>query len=409
MISRLIRHAHIEAATVLVLGIGLITGILLARILGPTGRGQIAIYVAVAQTVVLFATLSLDKGLAYVLQRPDASDESMQDKIFRSLKLWMPGCSLLASFVAVAAASVFNFDLPLAALLVISCAMGVQAEFLCGWLIGKKNLAVLGVFRVANSVIWLLGIGLLVVLPIPNDNVLWVAATYLVAVAIAVLFVSIRTGFPYSSLRFPASGLTKLRTSIVKYGIGYHPSTVLAFLSFRLDILLLPFIATDYEVGIYAVAVTPAMTVLGVRSALVVRGLANQKYVNVRLQVAFLAAVLLAVAALPWLIPLLFGQQYSEAVVPAQILVVGAVFDLFSGALGAKFAAIGRLTLAALIQGFVVALIIVGFMFLGATGSTQLVDVALVVTGARLFVGFASLLVLYRMEKTSVDCSTQRD
>jgi len=104
---------------------------------------------------------------------------------------------------------------------------------------------------------------------------------------------------------------------------------------FRIDRLLLGFLATTAEVGIYSVAVTMTEALLLIPISIgqamfhrLASGRMPLEAMNrLRLANLILSGVEAAVLGLvsPWLIELLFGRDYHLAVTPLRILLVGAV------------------------------------------------------------------------------------
>ena len=104
---------------------------------------------------------------------------------------------------------------------------------------------------------------------------------------------------------------------------------------FRMDRLLLGFVATTAEVGIYSVAATMTEALLLIPLSIgqaVFHRLASERMPLAamrRLRVASVVVSTLGAAVLgivsPWLIDLLFGPDYHGAVTPLRILLVGAV------------------------------------------------------------------------------------
>lgn len=104
---------------------------------------------------------------------------------------------------------------------------------------------------------------------------------------------------------------------------------------FRIDRLLLGFLATTAAVGIYSVAVTMTEALLlipiSIGQAMFHRLASGRMQLQAmrRLRVASLMVSTLGAAVLwlvsPWLIDLLFGRDYQTAVTPLRILLIGAV------------------------------------------------------------------------------------
>lgn len=122
---------------------------------------------------------------------------------------------------------------------------------------------------------------------------------------------------------------------LLSQGLKFWGMTLGQAVAFRIDLLLLGFIASAHAVGIYAVAVTPAgltQVISNSLSQVVYREAAIGKlrirrlfaWAFVALCVAGAYATVLAIAA-PWVMPLVFGSEYSESVPVVRILLIGEV------------------------------------------------------------------------------------
>lgn len=123
---------------------------------------------------------------------------------------------------------------------------------------------------------------------------------------------------------------------LIKKGVRFWGMSLGETLTFRSDQLLLSALSTTYHVGIYAVAVTPAGLVQIISNSigqvlfrqaavhqLHARTIAKWMALVLSLTVGY--ALVLSLVA-PWVIPLVFGTDYSEAVTIVRILLIGEVF-----------------------------------------------------------------------------------
>jgi O-antigen/teichoic acid export membrane protein len=138
---------------------------------------------------------------------------------------------------------------------------------------------------------------------------------------------------------------TDLMAGILRYSLPLFMIS-LGFLALtEIDTLMLGFLATDFEVGQFAIAkqlanklpqfaLALSMGTMPVFARLSPENLAamRAKYKLVlRLNaLAFLPGGLLLILLSPWLIPLIFGPEYRGAVLPLQILTVWVVLSSFN-------------------------------------------------------------------------------
>lgn len=387
-----LRSLHLETAALAVPLILFVSGISLARGLGPASRGQLAVFMVGGATAAFVATLSLDKGIIHELRfaRVDARPD-----VWASSLVGVRATSAGALIIGAIWAWVVGLTLFLGVAMAATAALWVWMEANSGWAIGTGQLWVLSRWRVATPACWAVSVlGVMVIIPASHDiaRLNCLAVAFLATMLGPTLWLRRRATIPAVKPKF----IDGYWNSIWNYGIRYHPTSLATYLTSRVDLLVLPLLTTDYAVGIYAVAVTPSALVGASRSALVVRGLAGSQVPGRKFWAALVCGAALGALSLPWVIPALYGVDYSGAVVPAQILVIGAIFDLPTGLLGARWAGDRQLGRAFTLQGAVLAASAIGLVVLWLRGDTSLVLVALVVTLARVAIGFVSMILLAR-------------
>ena len=161
---------------------------------------------------------------------------------------------------------------------------------------------------------------------------LWIFALGPLAVAVAAALA--RPSLSVVAFGRPRAGLA-LRS--IREGLRNYPGEVAAMLHFRADVLLLGILAPTASLGIYVVAyqsVEPILILssagaatilaLGHGRAEVERGAVTARLIRETLLVGGLLAVLVAVLS-PVLVPLVYGQDFAESVVPVLILLPGIV------------------------------------------------------------------------------------
>lgn len=123
---------------------------------------------------------------------------------------------------------------------------------------------------------------------------------------------------------------------LLKKGLRFWGMSLGETLTFRSDQLLLSALSTTYNVGIYAVAVTPAGLIQIISNSIgqVLFRQAALRALTTRTIIKWVALVLgLTIAyglvlggVAPWIIPLVFGEDYADSVLIVRILLIGEVF-----------------------------------------------------------------------------------
>jgi O-antigen/teichoic acid export membrane protein len=367
--------------------------LILARALGPTGRGTIAFVTVTAIVASRLAGLGMGEATAvFVAQRPELRGTLLANAI-----VFMAGTGLLAAAVACGALAALGDARPAGVgapeLAIIACATLVSALGDAGYafLLGSDRLRHLGLITAAGS--WIYPLFLAALWSTVGLTVLRAALAWTVAESIRAL------AFLGQSRR----GLVLSRVDpdqlveAVRYGSRAWIGSLARFLNFRTDQILMGFLASEAALGVYAVAVNASEVLLylpaamatallpaaaradvGVRTAHALRAFRSAALVTV---VAGIAAALLG----PLLLPVIFGQSFEASVGPFLWLLPGALgfvsVAVFSYALVAGSApglsSVGPL--ASLVVGVVLDLVLIPRF--GASGAAAAASLAFLAGG----------------------------
>jgi O-antigen/teichoic acid export membrane protein len=325
------RTAGFNAATVAAAGIG---GIIIARTVGPSVRGEYAAITAWFGVVLIFGQMGQPAALCfYVARDPLRAREYVATS--RAMMLVTGIVALIAGMClapvlsrgnpAVAVGYRIAFGASIAAYVGASYTFSLQARDLHQW-----NLT-----RVSQPVLNLLIIGLLWSLKILTLR------TALIAMAVTLL---LQTCWAYRCCR--RSGLAPGRPEIrlirplAAYGMAQIAALTPATLNSQLDQLVLSQAVASADLGRYAIAVSltslPIPLISAIGNVAFPRLAARQVITEATRQLQVLAilgsgglaaGMLIPFAAVSyWLVPLVFGEGYRGAVPLIWILTPGAVF-----------------------------------------------------------------------------------
>ncbi|HEY7795611.1 MAG TPA: oligosaccharide flippase family protein [Gaiellaceae bacterium] len=379
--------------------------LLLARLLGASGRGSMAFVVVSALFLGRVAALGLGEATTvFVAQRETVRRELLTNAIvFTALS----GLVVAVAFVATMALAhglrpngVDNAELiALGAGIVATSIAEGTGGFLRG--LGRfRTLAIVG--GVAPWIYLLLLVGF--ELGRPDLTVTVAAIAWAVHTWVEVIW-----GVVASSR---ATGFGRVVGSLARGAIGFGArawfGTLAGFLNARADQLLMAFIASEVALGVYAVAVNASETLLylpaSVGLALLPRisAIAAPERVQTtllvfrRLLLVTSAAGVVAAVVGPPLIPRLFGDHFHDSVTPFLLLIPGALgytgLTVFTNALAAT-AAPGRSSLASLVTlvtGVTLDLLLIPPF--GASGAAFAATAAFVTGGA-------TAIVLFRLRE----------
>lgn len=322
----------LTAGTNIILALlGLLTGVLAARLLGPLGRGELAAIQTWPSFIATVATLGLADALVFFSARePDRAGRYMGSAMALALLSSLPfmavGYLAMPLFLSaqssevVAAARWYLLLVPIFAL------VGMPYHPLQG----RNDLAVWNALRITPNIGWL-GV-LIVAWLLGRKQPGFVAVSYLATLAMlffpVIYTVSRRVPGPFWP-DFSKGG------HMLRYGLPSMLSSVPQMLNLRLDQMLMAALLPAQTLGLYVVAVAWSSVVQPLLSALgavlfprVASEQTPSQQSRIFAQGSRLGALLSFMIALvvmvftPLAVPLFFGAEFTAAIPAALVLVV---------------------------------------------------------------------------------------
>jgi O-antigen/teichoic acid export membrane protein len=404
MLRRLLARGLVRAGIVtyvfsaLTLVANLVTGIVSARALGPSGRGVFVALTTVSQLAGLLFAVGVANSLSYyIARRPEDGP--------RLLTTWtamlVPLTALAIAISELLLPTIFSGDqqaIDLGRWFMLSIVLVVGLELNYGLLLGMHDFFVYNVLRFAQAA-----------LIAAAFVVLWVADEMTVENALIAAIVGSTTamaaGLARSVVRVGVGRLDpKLGATSLWYGVRGQGSTVATNVTARLDVAMLPAFVTNANVGLYSVAANLSLIVHQLSNTfagLVLPAAASDpergriKVIGslwASLVVAGALAVVLALFARP-LIGLVYGDSFRDAAEPLLLLLPGVVLFAGSSILAAGVYAAGRPFTATFAQLLGMAVTVVGlFVFLRSGGITA----AAIVSTVSYATVFVAMLIAYK-------------
>ncbi len=367
--------------------------LIVARALGPAGRGTVA-FITVAALVVAHVS-GLGVGEATMVL--SARQPERRPVLLANAMAFFLGSGFVAATLAflglalsgIEPAGVGTPELVILSLGIISCAAG-EAGY--SFLVGAERLRRLAYITGCAS--WVYAGLVLVLWAGPGLTVGRAALAWTVTEALrAIVLLSL-------SSRLTILGLPDRRLLVEEIGFGLRLwiGSLARFLNFRTDQILMGFLATEAALGFYAVAVNVSEVLLYLPSSagtallpLIARtepARRGEETLRAFRSVVFVSAAGAAVAAVigPVLLPLVFGDPFDESVVPFLWLLPGtlgyAASAVFSNALvGSSSPGLSSLgPIVSLTVGFALDLALIPTH--GATGAAAAASAAFLVGGA---------------------------
>jgi O-antigen/teichoic acid export membrane protein len=367
--------------------------LIVARALGPAGRGTVAFITVTALVVAHMAGLGVGEATIVL----SARDPARRPVLLANALAFFLGSGLTAATLAflglalsgIEPAGVGTPELVILSLGIVSCAAG-EAGY--SFLVGVERLRQLALITGCAS--WVYA-GLVFVLwagpglTVGRAALAWTATEALRAVVLISL-----------SSRGTILGLPNRQLIVEEIGFGLRlwVGSLARFLNFRTDQILMGFIATEAALGFYAVAVNVSEVLLYLPSSaatallpLIARTESSrrgQQTLRAFRSVIFVTAVGVGAAALlgPVVLPAVFGDAFDESVIPFLWLLPGtfgyAASAVFSSALvGSSSPGLSSLgPIVSLVVGFALDLALIPPF--GATGAAAAASVAFLIGGA---------------------------
>jgi len=238
---------------ILLIGIGLITSVIVARVLGPEGRGLYAVAATIVAIGVQFSNLGLHASNTYYVARD------------RELLPALVGNTIVVSFGFGGLGCVFTWIIfslwpnlaPLNGLLLILSLtwipFGLAYMLLQNLLLGIQEVRSYNKIELTTKILGVGFIGLVIFLR--NVRVEEVFSAGLIALVISFLWALWRLLMKIPNLPIPSFALFKEN---IQYGIKAYLAAFFAFLILRVDLLMVKYILSAEEAGYYSIAVSMA-------------------------------------------------------------------------------------------------------------------------------------------------------
>ena len=325
------------SSQILIFALGFITSIILARTLGPTGKGIYALIILIPAVMLKLGSLGIEAANVYFVgskqyEPKDVVSNSLLSSILLSLFLILLflGISYLSAFKTYLNSNQINiFYLWL---VVLTIPFSLFSGFLRSIFLGKEEIITFNKINIFQTIIQLVLI--VIFLMILKQGVSGAVNAYILTIMFVFVFVI-----------FLIKKITKIKLSFnrklfkdsVRYGVKAYFGNLAQFLNYRLDMFLVAFFLTPAAVGYYSLAVGIAEKLWMLPGAIAtvlfprVSSLKDKEANNLTPRVArhtffiiFILSLILAILAKP-LVKILFGDAFLPSIMPLLILLPGIV------------------------------------------------------------------------------------
>jgi len=323
-------------ATVAALLANLATGILIARSLGTSGRGELAAIAAAPQLMAWLFTLGCREAVTFHQARHPEDAGRLATTwavLFIPISAIAVGCGLLLLPFLFAAQTESAYRL--AQVYMFMTAVFLLTEVALALAIGDEDFIFYNAMRVLLPVITAVGY---VALWFTGGLTVGTALAVLAGAACVTTIAAWRRAAKRHGLRRPDIGLGR---STLWYGMRAHGTGLGSIINVRLDLTLMPAFLSAVSVGLYSVATNLAWIVISVSGflyTLILPAAARagasagdivRRALHVTMATGLALALPLGVLA-NLLVPAVYGSDFDGSVFPLRILLPGCV--LYAGA-----------------------------------------------------------------------------
>lgn len=330
----------------MILVTNLATGIIVARALGPAGRGELAATLLIAQMAAWLFGVGNGEAISYHRSRhPEDAPKLLSGWMIVTPPLALLGIAVTELLLPVVFAAQTSEAIDLARVYALTIPLVAFQGIFNGMLLGDEDFFSYNVIRFLVPAITAVGYALC-----------WLTGVFSVEAALIANVVGnavALTAASYRSLR--RHGLAHPDWPMFRknfwYGAKAHAGSIAGLVNARLDLLIIPAFLSAASVGLYSVAtnVNSIITILVGTVAVMVLPVAARRQDSARqviltlqatMGIALVIAIPLAALA-PILLGLVYGSEFEAASLSLRILLPGAVLQagvlvLWTGLLAAN-------------------------------------------------------------------------
>jgi O-antigen/teichoic acid export membrane protein len=328
------RSALTLGTTFAILGMGLVSGALLARLLGVQGRGLLAAVILWPSIVAYLGDLGGPLAYTYLAATQPTKLRFLIGNAFALTLVQATALSLIGIPIILFALQKYPKVVGVAvAFLLVYLPLNLLSRYLNAIQQGLRQFGRFNAVRLSVQLSYLLGV--LVIFALGLNQIIWAVVVILISNIITTLVTLLflfRSAWGRPGVDFALAKQT------FHYGLRAHIGNLTPIDSMQLDLLVVVAILGARNAGLYAVAASAAMVVRAQGGALgmvalphVAAALTIEEKREVAISVFRLALVLhlitaigiVAVAGI--LVPAIYGKEFADAIPIVRVLVLGIV------------------------------------------------------------------------------------
>ncbi|WP_173275821.1 oligosaccharide flippase family protein [Paenibacillus sp. NEAU-GSW1] len=342
--------ARIFASNVFILVLSTLTGIMIARFLGPVGRGEQAVMIMWPQVLSCLVTLGLPSSVIYCIKKNESDQASLY---FSAIAIG----AVIGSLAVVAGLFVIPSRMEEYSPAVIEFAKWalIVTPFSLLGLVNNAALQARDEFTLFNTVRYVPNIMTLLFLSIlvftNHVNPFLTSLAYLTPQIPVTLWLIVRMSVIYrANWKVNAQSIRTL----AGYGVRSYGTDLAGTMSYYIDQIIVVSLLMPQSLGLYVVALSLSKILNTVQVSVVsvffpeASRLEKQSAIEYTLKVfrltsiITLALALLALLLSPYALPLLYGASFAKAVPVLEILLLQVVIASGADTLSQGYMAIGK-------------------------------------------------------------------
>ncbi len=348
-----IRHSDLVstvATDLFLVALSTVSGILVARLLGPAGRGEFAIAILWPSMLAAFGMLGVKEALTFERARgnhPQAvlAGTAITLALCQSVLLVGFGALLIPLLTRTQSQEVTRASLTF----LLFIPTNLVAQVALGLLQGSLDLLVFNALRISVGMVYLAALLLLWAM---GAVTVWNVTVGLLIANTCTALMALGAILRKYGVRWVLDlGLIQ---RVYGYGLRSHVGSVSSILNQRADQMLMAVLITPEQMGWYAVAVSVsslarlpsgAFAILTFPKVAGASPAEQHRLTSLysRLNTTASSGIgLLLMLLLPMLVPLVYGEAYAPSIVPAEILVVASIAVAVGQAWAGSLRGLGR-------------------------------------------------------------------
>jgi len=323
--------------------LGLVSGVLTARFLGADGRGVVAAVSTWTLTLTWASNLKFADGMIFLQGRGADQRRVLGTTLTMAPVLGVLGVGIAQFLVPVGFAAQDDETQLIARIFLCAIPVVLTTEAMWAMLMARHRFRFLGVVRITQpatyvlTLLTLLGLDRFTPVTVLSAQV----ASYGVALTVAVI-------------GLVAEGITRGDRRLARASLGYgFRMQGISLSALRLDSLVLPAFVSASQIGYYSIAVNVSSMVVSLFGSVAMvifpltaagHGPAARVALERGLRINLVGgglAILAIAATAPWVIPFVYGDEFSAAVPALWLMLPGIVLFSASMALMATLQGLG--------------------------------------------------------------------